>query len=125
MRRVHLGFLDMIGVAGDPPNPDHPLIDATTTGVLRTRVRDSLITRRDLGRRSTGGYKSSIVSVQLRGDSATVLDCSLDQSVGFGPSGEQGVADTQWYLRSTTVIRTPAGWRVSEFVKGDPCTPAS
>ena len=125
VRSVYGQFLAMIAVVADPPNPDHPSIAATTTGSLANRVRESLTSRRDSGRRSTGGYRSSIVSVQLSGDRAAVLDCSLDESVGFSATGERGVVDTQWFLRSSTVVRTASGWRVAEFVKGDPCVPAS
>ena len=125
VRFVYAQFLAMIAVVGDPPNPDHPSIAATTTGSLLNRLRESLMSRRDAGRRSTGGYRSSVVSVQVTGDRATVLDCSLDESVGFSPTGALGVADTHWFLRSSTVVRSTSGWRVAEFVKGDPCAPAS
>ena len=35
------------------------------------------------------------------------------------------VGDTEGCTLENGVVRTPDGWRVSEFVKGDPCTPAS
>ena len=122
---VYGEFLTMIAVVADPPNPDHPLIAATTTGPLLVRVRDALVARRDAGRRGTGGFRSSIMSVQVGGDDAWVLDCALDESVGYSPTGEPGVVATEWFVRSARVIRTTAGWRVSEFVTGDPCEAAS
>ena len=125
LHSVYGEFLAMIAVVADPPNPDHPLIAATTTGPLLVLVRDALVARRDAGRRGTGGFRSSIMSVQVGGDDAWVLDCALDESVGYSPTGEPGVVATEWFVRSARVIRTTAGWRVSEFVTGDPCEAAS
>jgi hypothetical protein len=112
----------MFSVIGDPPNPDHPEIAATTTGVEMARLRESLTSRRDTKRRTVGGYRSSIVSVLVDGDRATVQDCSLDVGVGYDATGTVlAAADSQRFLRSTQLVKGAAGWRVEEFIKGEPC----
>lgn len=126
VREVHARFMDMFAVIGDPPNPDHPEIGVTTTGVAADRLRANLSERRADGRRTVGGYRSSIVSVNLTSDRATVADCSLDQGVGYRADGSiVAPADTTSFLRTTYLTRTAAGWRVAEFLKGDSCVPAS
>jgi hypothetical protein len=114
----------MVPVVADPPNPEHPLIAATTTGVLKARIVETLAARRASGRRSRGGYQSSTPNVQVDGDTAVILDCSLDESIGYLADGTLSSPDTQWYVRSSQLTRTDVGWRMAEFVKGDPCTPA-
>ncbi len=116
-------FLDAVPVIADPPNPAHPLIGELTTGSLKQRIVESLTARRDSGRRSVGGYRWTVVSVQAERDVVAILSCSLDESVGVNPDGTPGVPGTQWFLRSARVERTDAGWRMAEWVKGDACDP--
>jgi hypothetical protein len=125
VQAVYEQFLSIALVAADPPDPEHPILAASTTGAMLSRLREALTNRRDLGARSVGGFRSSIVSIELDIDRATVLDCSLDETVGVTSTGERGEADTGWRLRSSQVVRTAAGWRVAELVLGDPCVPSS
>ena len=55
VRQVHARFMAMFAVIGDPPNPDHPEIVATTTGAALARLRDNLAARKAEGRRTVGG----------------------------------------------------------------------
>ena len=122
MRVAHSRFMAMFAVIGDPPNPDHPEINATSTGTELARLKENLAGRRDAKRRTVGGYRSSIVSIHVDGDRATVRDCSLDVGIGYDAAGAiTAPADSQHYLRSTELIHLSVGWRVSEFIRGESC----
>ena len=122
VRAAHSRFMAMFALIGDPPNPDHPEIGATTTGTELARLKENLAGRRDAKRRTVGGYRSSITSIHVDGDRATVRDCSLDVGVGYDATGAiAGPADSLHYMRSTELVRLSVGWRVSEFIRGEPC----
>ena len=45
IRALHDRFYRMMLVTGDPPDPDHPEIAATTTGIQRQRIQDFVRSR--------------------------------------------------------------------------------
>ncbi len=71
------------------------------------------------------GYESNVVEVQVDGDTAFVLDCSLDRGALYDADGEVLVpADEEHRLRRTVFVLTGGGWFVSDFFTGgDVCIP--
>ena len=71
------------------------------------------------------GYDSNVVEVQVDGDTAFVLDCSLDRGALYDADGEVLIpADEEHRLRRTVFALTGGGWFVSDFFTGgDVCTP--
>lgn len=71
------------------------------------------------------GYDSNVVEIQVDGDSAFVLDCSLDRGALYDADGEVLVpADQEHRLRRTVFALTGGGWFVSDFFTGgDVCIP--
>jgi len=71
------------------------------------------------------GYDSNVVEVQVDGDTAFVLDCSLDRGALYDADGEVLVpADEEHRLRRTAFALTDGGWFVSDFFTGgEVCIP--
>lgn len=110
--------------AGDPPDPDSPLISQLLTDPLRTRVVEGFAGRAAEGYRYDGTYTIDIDQVLVDGDSAIVSACAIDGTTGYNPDGSmdsppQG-SPTDYAF---TVRRTADGWRISSFTKFEesPC----
>ena len=73
------------------------------------------------------GYESNVVEVEVDGDTAFVLDCSLGRGVLYSADGEVLIpADEDHRLRRTEFTLTADGWFVSDFFTGgDVCTPGT
>lgn len=73
------------------------------------------------------GYESNVVEVQVDGETAFVLDCSLDRGVLYDSAGEVlEPPDEEYRLRRTAFVLTDRGWFVSDFFTGgDVCTPGA
>lgn len=73
------------------------------------------------------GYESNVVEVQVDGETAFVLDCSLDRGVLYDAAGEVlEPPDEEYRLRRTAFVLTDRGWFVSDFFTGgDVCTPGA
>lgn len=72
------------------------------------------------------GYSSNIVHIEVQGDTASVLDCSRDQSEGYSAAGElTTAADDFFKIRSSRLVRINDAWFVEEFFTGgdDRCEP--
>lgn len=71
------------------------------------------------------GYDSNVVEVEVDGETAFVLDCSLDRGVLYDADGEVLIpADEEHRIRRTVFTLTGSGWFVSDFFTGgDVCTP--
>lgn len=95
---------------------------------LLARTLESLADRnRDGSYAISPGYDSNVIEVQVDGDTAFVLDCSLDQGVLFDASGEVLIeADEDHRVRRTVFALTGGGWFVSDFITGgEPCEPST
>ncbi len=73
------------------------------------------------------GYDSNVVEVQVDGDTAFVVDCSLGRGVLYGADGEVLIpADDEYRIRRAVFVLTGGGWFVSDFFTGgDVCTPGA
>ncbi len=73
------------------------------------------------------GYDSNVVEVQVDGDSAFVIDCSLDRGVLYDANGDVVIpADEEHRIRRTVFTLTGGGWFISDFFTGgDVCTPGA
>ncbi len=93
---------------------------------LLARTLESLADRnRDGSYAISPGYDSNVIDVQVDGDTAFVLDCSLDQGVLYDANGEVLIeADEDHRIRRTVFALTGGGWFVSDFITGgEPCEP--
>ena len=105
------------------------MAETVTTGALLARIQ-SRPDRIDSGAELivSPGYLSNIVAVEVSGDVANIVDCSLDQSEGYNAAGELTTAADEFFkLRSTRLVRVDGAWFVEDFFTGgdDRCDPST
>jgi hypothetical protein len=121
VRQAHLDYLAMFELVGDPPDPDHPELARTATGDAYDRLRANLAQDLLQGNRLVGGYHSSVETITVTGDTAEVVDCSLDYGVVYDADGNVLVPADDFRVRRTThLVRHDGRWQVSLFVVQDP-----
>ena len=64
LRALHDRFYRMIVLTANPPNPDHPEIAATTTGIQRQRSTEFAQQMKDSGERSVGEIRGRIIEIE-------------------------------------------------------------
>src|SRR5262245_25720483 len=64
IRALHDRFYRMLDVSADPPDPHHPEIATTTTGIERQRWTEFLQTMVDLGQHAEGDVRGRVVTVR-------------------------------------------------------------
>ena len=101
-------------------------VEAVAVDPLLARVLERTATRDQDGSYAISpGYESNVVEVEVDGETASVLDCSLDLGVLYDANGDELIgADEEHHLRRTVWLLTDDGWFVSDFFTGgDECTP--
>ncbi len=90
------------------------------TGPLLRRIEENAATRAAATEFRVGlGYNSNIVSVELLGDRATVVDCSQDLGERYDAGGILLVpADDFFKLRRSSVVLIDGRWLVEEIYAG-------
>jgi hypothetical protein len=112
-------------MTADPPNPDHPEIAATTTGIQLERTTERATRMQELGEHTDGWISGSILSIDLLdAGHARALVCTKARSSRYSASGHViGTDPSDPWLTELRLLRVPDGWRVEDwFVGGDqPC----
>jgi hypothetical protein len=125
IRALHDRFFRMLALTGDPPNPDHPEIAATTTGIQNQRTMDVTSMMRELGEHTEGSISGTIVSIDLLDEAhAAVTVCTMANSSRYSAAGQVlGTDPSMPWLTELRLLRLQNGWRVEDwFVGGDqPC----
>jgi hypothetical protein len=120
IRALHDRFYRMLDVSGNPPQPHHPEIAETTTGIERQRWEELMQQLVDLNEHYDGTVVSTILSVRLAdSDHAAIKDCTADSSVRR--AADQSVVERgngEHYQTELHAVRTPAGWRVEDWFTG-------
>jgi hypothetical protein len=126
VRQAHLDYLAMFELVGDPPNPDHPELARTATGDAYHRLRANLAQRLLEGKRMVGSWDSSIESIDVNGDQATVVDCALDGLELLAPDGSVVIpADSERYRLTSRLQKMYGEWRVWRLEDTDPPEPCT
>lgn len=130
VREVHTRFMTELFARDEREvGPEAILIlaEELTTGRVLARLRDSAADQLESGERTAGaGYESNITRVEVADDSAVVLDCSRDLSIGYSASGEPlNDPDPTFTFRETWLVRLQGSWLIEEFIVGGdiPCVP--
>jgi hypothetical protein len=125
IRELHDRFFRMIVLTGNPPNPDHPEIAATTTGIQHERTTERAARMQELGEHTDGSISGSIVSVDvLDAAHARALVCTTAGSSRYSATGQVlGTDPSEPWLTELRLLWVRDGWRVEDwFVGGDqPC----
>jgi hypothetical protein len=120
IRALHDRFYRMLDVTADPPNPNHPEIAATTTGIERQRWEEWTQQMLDGGERSVGDVHGRILEVQRVEDGhASVRSCIFAQTTRTAADGSVvGGDDGYPTVTELRLTRTPGGWRVEDWYTG-------
>jgi hypothetical protein len=120
IRDLHDRFYRMLVVTADPPNPDHPDIAATTTGIERQRWTEFVRTMVELGQRGEGDVWGRVRTVTHRDpDHASVLDCHRTEASLVNADGSVAAGHQDYgIITELRMVRTSAGWLVEDWYTG-------
>jgi hypothetical protein len=120
IRALHDRFYRMIVLTGNPPDPNHSEIAATTTGIQRQRSEDFIRQMKELGERSVGDVHGRILEIQyIDRDHAAMRDCTFIESVRTAVDGTRvGGDDGPPTVTGLRMVRTASGWRVEDWLTG-------
>jgi predicted small lipoprotein YifL len=125
IRALHARFYRMMLLTANPPDPDHPEIAATTTGIQRQRSTEFAQQMKDSGEHAVGDLHGNVIDISFSdADHAAVLDCTEIRSSRFSADGSiVGTDDGQAHMTELRVERTSSGWRVEDWFTGGarPC----
>jgi hypothetical protein len=119
IRALHDRFFRMLVVTGNPPNPDHPEIAATTTGIQRQRWEEALRQLQFEGTYFDAEWSHRVERMTFSDDNhASVLTCALEQSRLLNADGSVA-GTTDWArLNETLLVRSVDGWRIEDWLTG-------
>ncbi|MCP3988093.1 MAG: hypothetical protein GY724_03395 [Actinomycetia bacterium] len=91
-----------------------------TTGPLLRRIEENTTARAAANEfRAGSGYDSNIVSVELLGDRATVVDCSQDRGELYDADGTLVFPPDDFFkLRRSSLVLIDGRWLVEEIYAG-------
>jgi hypothetical protein len=120
IRALHDRFFRMLVVTGNPPNPDHPEIAATTTGIQRQRMAESVQRMVQLGQRTEGDIRGRVVELHfLDADRASVIECSRSTSSLLNSDGSVAIGPPDHPVKTELrVLRSSDRWLVEDWFTG-------
>jgi hypothetical protein len=123
IREVHTRFMTELfdyDERTDDPEELLVLVEELTTGAQLERMRTRIAAGPDLDERfASPGYESNIEKIELDGEYATVLDCSLDRGEAYSLDGELVTpAAEQHEYRETLLVNVDGRWLVTDFRTG-------
>lgn len=113
---AYLAAIDAFYLAANPPDPDHPELDATTAGEFREALRDLLGRQHDEGigarRGQTTANHPSVIAIA--DDTAQLEDCLDDADIQFDLATGEVVDDSVVHVRFLVELQEINGsWRVT------------
>jgi len=119
---IEEAFREAVDAEWEASKVSDPYLDAlarTHAGPIRQRIRDRLIGRRLLGQvavRPEGSRSSTTVeSVEVDGDTAVVVDCTVDDAVVRDKTSGRVVNDKVVTQRRRNTLRNDAGhWKITD-----------
>jgi hypothetical protein len=123
VREVHTRYMTELSDVDERLDGSHAFVAAAreiTTGPLLHRIEETAAARQATGEVLVGpGYLSHIVSVEIEGDRATVVDCSLGRGELLDADGAVVVpADESFKLRTSVLILLDGAWLIEDFFVG-------
>ena len=115
---AYLAYWDMAARLSADPNPDDPEIAQRAVDPALSTMVDTLSTLRAQGEEVHPGpqYRRVVTDVQLDRDTATLRDCTVDDSARLvAASGETIGENLSTLLVEATLLRSSGAWLVSEI----------
>lgn len=112
--------------ASNPPNPMHPSIAESLTGVAAETIVGIVIDQQNAGQYTEGSMATRPEVVSATADKVLLRDCTVETSTTFdattGAVVEDGPGPPR--TREAEVVNQDGTWRVSEIrTLEEPCTP--
>ena len=112
--------------ASNPPNPMHPSIPESLTGVAAQTIVGIVIEQQNAGQYTEGSMATRPEVVSVTGSEMLLRDCTVETSTthdaATGAVVEDGPGPPR--TREVEVVNQDGTWRVSEIrTLDDPCTP--
>ncbi len=112
--------------ASNPPNPMHPSIAESLTGVAAETIVGIVVDQQNAGRYTEGSMATRPEVVSATADEVLLRDCTVETSTTFDAATGAVVEDGPGPPRSreAEVVNQGGTWRVSEIrTLEEPCTP--
>ena len=124
IRALHDRFFRMLVVTANPPDPNHPEIAATTTGIERQRWTEFLNTMVDLDQHAEGDVRARVVTVRMLDAShASIQDCEVSEASLLGNDGHVVEGHrSEPHVTELRTVRSANAWRVEDWFTGSEAT---
>lgn len=113
---AYLAAIDAFYLAANPPDPDHPALDATTAGEFREALRELLGRQQDEGIGARRGQTTANHPrvIAIADDTAQLEDCLDDADIQFDLATGEVVDDSIVHIRFLVQLEEINGsWRVT------------
>ena len=108
----------MIVLTGNPPNPDHPEIAATTTGIQRQRTTEFVRTMVELGQRARATCGAQFARSPIWTRTTPPSSTAIGQRRHSNPDGSVAAGHQDYGITELRMVRTDAGWLVEDWYTG-------
>jgi hypothetical protein len=119
---AYLAYWEMAERLLAAPDPDDPEIAKRATGTALTSAIDGFTTMRAQGQaiRIGEGYSHDVLSVDVRGMAATVVDCNVDEASRIEVTSGRVLTSATTTNLLTVELKSDAGqWQVASIQKTD------
>jgi hypothetical protein len=119
---AYLAYWEMAKRLLAAPNPDDPEIAKRATGTALTTAIDGFATMRAQGQaiRIGEGYSHDVLSIDVRGMAATVVDCNVDEAARIEATSGRVLTSATTTNLLTVELKSDAGqWQVASIQKTD------
>jgi hypothetical protein len=119
---AYLAYWEMAKRLLAAPDPDDPEIAERATGTALTTAIDGFTTMRAQGQaiRIGEGYSHDVLSIDVRGMAATVVDCNVDEAARIEVTSGRVLTSATTTNLLTVELKSDAGqWQVASIQKTD------
>lgn len=110
----------------DPPNPEHPALSESFTGVAAQSVVEIIVAAQDDGHYTVGSMQTNPEAVSVAADKVLLRDCTVEDSTSYDMATDAVIEQGPYPPRSreVEVVNQAGTWRVSLIrTLEEPCTP--
>ena len=110
----------------DPPNPEHPALSESFTGVAAKSIVEIIVAAQDDGHYTVGSMQTNPEAVSVTADKVLLRDCTVEDSTSYDTTTDAVLEQGPYPPRSreVEVVNQAGTWRVSLIrTLEEPCTP--
>jgi hypothetical protein len=110
----------------NPPNPEHPALTESFTGVAAQSIVGIIVAAQDDGHYTVGSMQTNPEAVSVTADKVLLRDCTTEDSISYDMATDAVVEQGPYPPRSreVEVVNQDGTWRVSLIrTLEEPCTP--